>query len=84
MREDNKRISSTVILFRFVSVVFNEVAYLTFESIFDKDLKDSIIFIFLLFEKDPVFPFLMLSAKQGNYWYLLYNVFGMTRSLTGD
>jgi len=26
----------------------------------------------------------MLSAKQGNYWYHFYNVFGMTRSLTGD
>jgi len=26
----------------------------------------------------------MLSAKQGNYCYHLYNVFGMTRSLTGD
>jgi len=25
-----------------------------------------------------------LSAKQGNYWYHFYNVFGMTRSLTGD
>ena len=24
----------------------------------------------------------MLSAKQGNYWYHFYNVFGMTRSLT--
>jgi len=24
----------------------------------------------------------MLSAKQGNYWYPFYNVFGMTRSLT--
>ena len=35
-------------------------------------------------EKEPVFPFLMSSAKQGNYWYHFYNVFGMTRSLTGD
>ena len=28
----------------------------------------------------------MFSAyyKQGHYWYHLYNVFGMTRSLTGD
>ena len=38
----------------------------------------------LFLEKEPVFPFLMSSAKQGNYWYHLYNVFGMTRSLTGD
>ena len=27
---------------------------------------------------------LMLSAKQGNYWYHFYYVFGMTRSLSGD
>ena len=26
----------------------------------------------------------LLSAKQGNYWYHFYKVFGMTRSLTGD
>ena len=39
--------------------------------------------IFIL-EKEPIFPFLMLSAKQGYYWYHFYNVFGMTRSLTGD
>ena len=39
--------------------------------------------IFIL-QKEPVFPFLMLSAKQGNYWYHFYNVFGMTQSLTGD
>ena len=35
-------------------------------------------------KKRPVFPFLMLSAKQGNKWYKLYNVFGMIRSLTRD
>ena len=35
----------------------------------------------LILQKEPVFPFLMLSAKQGNYWYHFYNVFGMTRSL---
>ena len=28
--------------------------------------------------------FSMVSAKQGNYWYHFYNVFGMTRSLTWD
>ena len=41
-------------------------------------------FLILILEKEPVFPFSMLSAKQGNYWYHFYNVFGMTRSLTGD
>ena len=37
-----------------------------------------------MLEKEPVFPFSMLSANQVNYWYHFYNVFGMTRSLTGD
>ena len=46
----------------------------------------SITFIFpiLILEKEPAFPILMFSAKQGNYWYHFYNVFGMKRSLTGD
>ena len=35
-------------------------------------------------ERAPVFPFLMLSAKQGNNWYHFDNVFGMMQSLTGD
>ena len=39
--------------------------------------------IFILL-KEPVFPFLMLSAIQGNYWYHFYNVFGMMLFLTGD
>ena len=41
-------------------------------------------FLTLILEKEPELPFSMLSAKQGNYWYHVYNVFGMTRSLTGD
>ena len=28
-----------------------------------------IYFLILILEKEPVFPFSMLSAKQGNYWY---------------
>ena len=35
-------------------------------------------------ERASFFSFWMLSAKQGHYWYHFYNVFGMTRSLTGD
>jgi len=27
---------------------------------------------------------LFMCAKQENYWYHFYNLFGMTRSLTGD
>ena len=41
-------------------------------------------FLILILEKESVFPFSMLSAKQGNCWYHFYNVFGLTRSLTGD
>ena len=41
-------------------------------------------FLILFLEKEPVFPFSMLSAKQVNYLYHFHNVFGMTRSLTGD
>ena len=43
-----------------------------------------IFFPILILEKEPVFPFLMFSSKQGSYWYHFYNVFGMTRSLTGE
>ena len=49
-------------------------------------ITDSIHYIYfpiLILEKEPVFPFSMLSAKQWNYWYHFYNFFGMTRSLTG-
>ena len=38
----------------------------------------------LINERKPAFPILMLSAKQGNYWYHFYNVFDMMLSLTGD
>ena len=40
--------------------------------------------LILIIEKEPVFPFLMFSAKQENYLVPFHNVFGMTRSLTGD
>ena len=57
---------------------------LNFEGFTIPDLIHYIYFPILILEKEPVFPFLMFSAKQGNYWYHFYNVFGMTRSLTGD
>jgi len=50
-------------------------------------IPDFILYIYfpiLILKKETVFPFLMFSAKQGNYRYYFYNVFGMTRSLTGD
>ena len=31
-------------------------------------------FLIFILLKEAVFPFSMLSAKQGNYWYHLYNV----------
>ena len=34
--------------------------------------------------KSQYFPFWMVSAKQGHYWYHFYNAFDMTRSLNGD
>ena len=46
-----------------------------------------ITFIFLswFLRKSQYFPFeCSVLSKQGNYWYHFYNVFGLTRSLTGD
>ena len=55
-----------------------------FEGLSIPDFIHYIYFPILFLEKEPVFPFFMFSAKQGNCWYQFYNVFGMTRSLTGD
>ena len=33
------------------------------------DVIHYIYFLILILEKEPVFPFSMLSAKQGNFWY---------------
>ena len=58
-----------------------------FEGFSFPDCIHYIYFPILIIEIEPVFcyfPFWMFSAKQGHYWYHLYNVFGMTRSLTGD
>ena len=54
------------------------------EGFFIPDFIHYIYFPILILEKEPVFPFLMFSAKQGNYWHHFYNVFGMTRSLNRD
>ena len=53
-----------------------------FEGFSIPDFIHYIYFSILILEKEPVFPY--FSAKQGNYWYHFYNVFGMMRSLTGD
>ena len=52
-----------------------------FEGFSIPDFIYYIYFPILNIEKEPVFPFWMLSAKQGHYWYHFYNVFGITRSL---
>ena len=46
------------------------------ESIFHKTLKEGILFIYFWERASAI--------KQGKYWYHLYNVFGITRSLTRD
>ena len=40
-----------------------------FEGFSIQDFIHYIYFPILILEKEPVFPFSMLSAKQGNYWY---------------
>ena len=42
------------------------------------------LFSYLNFSERASISLFMLSAKQGNYWYHYYTVFGTTRSLTGD
>ena len=59
-------------------MIFNEGVYLTFKSIFHKALKVGII---VIWERACVF-LLMLSAKQGNYWYHCFNVFSYNNSMT--
>jgi len=55
-----------------------------FEGFSITDFMHYIYFPILILEKEQVFPFLMLLAKQGYNWYHFYNVCGMTRSLTVD
>ena len=55
-----------------------------FEGFSIPDFIHNIYFPILILEKEPVFPFRMFSAEQGNYWYHFYTVFGMTRALTRD
>ena len=56
-----------------------------FEGIFDPRSYPLHLFSYLnSWEKSQYFPFWMVSAKQGHYWYHFYTVFGMTQSLTGD
>ena len=55
-----------------------------FEGFSIPDFIHYIYFPILILEKEPVFPFVMFSAKQGNFWYHFYNVFGMTGDWTRD
>ena len=49
-----------------------------FEGFSIPDFIHYLYFPILILEIEPVFPFLMFSFKQGNYWYHFYNVFGVT------
>ena len=44
-----------------------------FEGFYIPDFIHYIYFPILILEKEPVFPFLMFIAKQGNYWYHFYD-----------
>ena len=55
-----------------------------FEGFSIPDFIHSICFPYINSSERASISLLMLSAKQGNYWYHFYNFFGMTRSLTGD
>ena len=50
-----------------------------FEGFLSQILSITFFCPMVILEKEPVVPFLMLFAKQGNYWYHFYNVFGMMR-----
>ena len=49
-----------------------------FEGFSIPDFIHYIYFPILMLEKEPVFHFLIFSAKQGHYCYHFNNVFGMT------
>ena len=57
--------------------------YSDFEGFSIPDFIHYIYFPILILDDEPVFPFLMYSAKQGHYWYHFYNVFGMTDPCLG-
>ena len=46
-------------------------------------IPDFIHYIFFPY-RASIFPFECSLLNNGNYWYHFYNIFGMTRSLTGD
>ena len=84
----NKSLSSMLVTFTADLHIFSsppqQPMTTDFKGFSTPDFIHYIYFPILILEKEPVFPFLMFSAKQGHYWYHFYNGFGMTRSLTGD
>ena len=73
-----------VLVCLFVSTIFNDGAYNDMSSSSIIKALMMVLYLFMFESLEPVFPFIMFSAKQGKYWYHFYNVFSMTRSLTGD
>ena len=55
-----------------------------FEGFSIPDFIYSICFPYINSSERASISLLMLSAKQGNYLFHFYHVFGMTRSLSGD
>ena len=49
-----------------------------------KALKGGSIGIILCLRKSKCFLYNAVSAKQVNYWFHFYNIFGMTRSVICD
>ena len=62
---------------RFSSTPERPMTY-DFEGFSIPDLIHYIFCPIFILQKEPVVPFLMLSAKQVYCWYHFYNVFGMT------
>ena len=56
----------------------------TWKDFLSQMLSITYIVLSYFLRKSQYFPFWIFSAQQGHYWDHFYNVFGMTRSLTGN
>ena len=69
-----------VICFFIPTTTFNDLSP-TLKDFYPRSYPSLFLSYLNILEKEPACPFLMLSAKQANYWYHFYNLFGMMRSL---
>ena len=72
------------VIIRFYHPRHNAQWSLTSKDFYPRSYPLHFFVLSLFFRKSQYFPFKCLSAKQGNYWYHFYNVFGMTRDGTRD